>query len=192
MTWKNIDRKVLSQCLYLFLPIRLGNHPIQWVWTVTSAALPSVALHHAQVRLRSELVKVGGPVLVFEGEGFKALGHGFMLLLLRLLLLLLLLSEGETGGDAGRGGAVAGSGPHGGLQHLHGVTPLRGRRDVHLVQGRAGIGHGVCGVGGMLPWRFGRPGFCLAVLWNTADIISEPNKKVTNTNLLNLGQQLLV
>jgi len=45
-------------------------------------------------------VKVGGPVLVFEGEGFKALGHGFMLL---LLLLLLLLGEGITRGDASRG-----------------------------------------------------------------------------------------
>lgn len=67
---------------------------------------------------------------MFQGEGFKALGHGFellLLLLLRLLLLLLLLllGERETGGDAAGGGAVAGSGPHGRLQHLHGVTPLR-------------------------------------------------------------------
>lgn len=101
-------------------------------------------------------------MLVFEGEGFKALGHGFV------LLLLLLLGERKTRGDAGGGGAVAGSGPHGRLQHLHGVAPLGGRRDVHLVQGRAGIGHGV-GVGGVLPWRFWRPGFSFAVLWSTTN-----------------------
>lgn len=115
-------------------------------------------------------------MLVFQGEGFKALGHGFellLLLLLRLLLLLLLLllGERETGGDATGGGAVAGSGPHGRLQHLHGVAPLRRGGDVHLVQGRAGIGHGVgVGVGGgVLPWCFGRPGFSFTVLWRRAD-----------------------
>lgn len=102
-------------------------------------------------------------MLVFQGEGFKALSHGFV-----LLLLLLLLGEGETRGDTGRGGAVAGRGPHGRLQHLHGVTPLRGRRDVHLEQGRAGIGHGV-GVGGVLPRCFRGPGFSFAVLWRTAE-----------------------
>lgn len=105
-------------------------------------------------------------MLVLEGEGFEALCHGFVL----LLLLLLLLGERKTGGDASGGGAVAGSRPHWRLQHLHGVAPLRGRRDVHLVQGRAGIGYGVgVGVGGVLPWCFGRPGFSFAVLWSTTN-----------------------
>lgn len=116
-------------------------------------------------------MKVGGPVLVFEGEGFKALGHGFVLLLLLLLLrlLLLLLGEGKTRGDARRGGAVTGGGPHRRLEHLHGVAPLRGRRDVHLVQGRAGIGHGV-GVG-VLPRCFWGPGFRFAVLVVIPDVM---------------------
>lgn len=98
---------------------------------------------------------------MLDGEGFKALGHRFMLL---LLLLLLLLGEWKTRGDAGGGGAVAGSRPHGRLEHWHGVAPLGRRRDVHLVQGRTGIGHGV-GVGGVLPRCFGRPSFSFAVLW---------------------------
>lgn len=97
-------------------------------------------------------------MLVFEGEGFKALGHGFV-----LLLLLLLLGERKARGDTSGGGAVTGSGPHRRMQHLNGVAPLGGRRDVHLVQGRAGIGHGV-GVGGVLPRCFWRPGFSFAVL----------------------------
>jgi len=133
----------------------------------------------------SVLVKVRGPVLVFEGKRFKALGHGFVLLL--LLLLLLLLGEGETRGDSGGGGAVGGSGPHRRLQHLHGVAPLGGRGDVHLVQGRAGIGHGVV-VGGVLPWRFGRPGFSLAVLLDTVN----GNQQSRKGQLVKKSQQGLI
>lgn len=55
----------------------------------------------------SVLVKIGGPVLMFDGEGFKALADGFV------LLLLLLLGVGrEARGDPGGGRAVTGSGPH--------------------------------------------------------------------------------
>lgn len=110
--------------------------------------------------MRSVLVKVRGPVLGFEGEGFKALGHG-------LFMLLLLLGEGISRGHAGGGGAVAGSGPHRRLQHLHGLAPLGGGgRDAHLVQGRTGIGHGV-GVSGVLPRCFRGPGFRFAFLCST-------------------------
>lgn len=108
-------------------------------------------------------------MLVFDGEGFKALGHGFM-------LLLLLLGEGKTRGDAGGGGAVTCSGPHRRLQHLHGVAPLGGRRDVHLVQGRAGIGHRV-GVGGVLPRCFGRPCFSFAVLVIIAEVMERGGRQ---------------
>lgn len=153
------------------------------MWTVTWTAQPSVTLvTELQIlsgtslstcrSLPSILGKVGGPVLMFEGERLKVFSRGFVLLLLRLLrrrrlrLLLWLLREREARGDASWGGAVAGGGPHRGLQHLHGVTPLRGRRDVHLKQGRAGIGHGV-GVDGVLPRCLRRPGFRFAVLCRT-------------------------
>lgn len=116
----------------------------------------------SSLRLLLVLVEVGRPVLMFDGEGFKALGHVFVLLL--LLLLLLLLGEGETRGDARGRGAIAGSGPHRRLKHLHRITPLRWRRDVHLVQGRAGIRHGVSMSVGVLPRCFGRPGFSFALL----------------------------
>lgn len=98
-------------------------------------------------------------MLGLVGEGLEALADGLLVLLLGLLrrlrpwgrpLLLwrrLLLGEGEAGREAAGGGAVAGRGPHGRLQHLHGVAPLAGGGDVHLVEGRAQVGHGV-GVGG--------------------------------------------
>jgi hypothetical protein len=54
----------------------------------------------------SVLVKVGGPVLMFDGERFKALADGFV------LLLLLLGVVREARGDPGGGRAVTGSGPH--------------------------------------------------------------------------------
>lgn len=101
-------------------------------------------------------MKVRGPVLRFEGEGFEALGHGFV-------LLLLMWTEGKARRDPSGGRAVTGSGPHRRLQHLHGVTPLGGRRHVHLVQGRTGIGHGVC-LSRVLPRCFRGPGFSFAVL----------------------------
>lgn len=101
---------------------------------------------------------------MFDGEGFKALADGFV------LLLLLLLGVGrEARGDPGGGRAVTASGPHRRLQHLHGITPLAGR-DVHLVQGRAWIGHGVVlSVSGVLPWGLRRPSFRFAFLWSRMD-----------------------
>lgn len=96
---------------------------------------------------------------MFDGEGFKALADGFV------LLWLMLLGVGrEARGDPGGGRAVTASGPHRRLQHLHGITPLAGR-DVHLVQGRAWIGHGVVlSVSGVLPWGLRRPSFSFAFL----------------------------
>lgn len=98
-------------------------------------------------------------MLGFEREGFEAFAQD---LVLGNLLLLLLLCEREAGGDPGGWRAVIGCRPHWRLQHLHGIAPLAGG-DGHLVEGRAGIGHGV-GVRGVLPGGFRGPGFRFAVL----------------------------
>lgn len=97
LTWKNIDRKMLSLCVHLMFQLH----------DILKSSCQVVGVRAA---VTSVLVKVRGPVLVFNGEGFESLGYGFV-----LLLLLLLLSEGKTRGDACGGGAVAGCGPHGGL-----------------------------------------------------------------------------
>lgn len=101
-------------------------------------------------------------MLGFEREGFEAFAQDLVLgnLLMLLLLLLLLWCEREAGRDPGGWRAVIGCRPHRRLQHLHGVAPLAGG-DGHLVEGRAGIGHGVRGV---LPRGFRRPCFSFAVL----------------------------
>lgn len=104
-------------------------------------------------------MQVGWSAFVLYREGFKALVHLFVLG--SLLGLLLLLRVGEAGGDAGGRGTVAG--PHGRLEHLHGVAPLA-HRAAHGVQGRALAGQRARHRGCVLPRGLGRPGFGLVVL----------------------------
>lgn len=108
----------------------------------------------------SVLVQVRGPVFRFQREVLEAFSQRFMLR--DLLLLLLLLSEREAGGEAAGRRALIGCWPNRRLQHLHGVAPLAGRY-CHLIEGRAGIGHGV-GVGRVLPRSLRRPCFSFALL----------------------------
>lgn len=104
-------------------------------------------------------MQVGWSALVLHREGFKALVDLFVLGSL-LGLLLLLLGVGEAGGEAG-GAALAG--PHGRLQHLHGVTPLA-HRAAHGVQGRALAGQRAGHGARVLPRGLGRPRFGLVIL----------------------------
>lgn len=106
------------------------------------------------------LVQVRWSAFMLYWERFKALVHLFVLGSL-LGLLLLLLRVGEAGGDAGCRAAVAG--PHGRLEHLHGVAPLA-HRAAHGVQGRALAGQCARHRGCVLPRGLGRPGFGLVIL----------------------------
>lgn len=113
-----------------------------------------------QYEEQSVLVQVRWSALVLHWEGFKALVDLFVLGSL-LGLLLLLLRVGEAGGDGGCRGAV--TGPHGRLEHLHGVTPLA-HRAAHGVQGRALAGQRAGHRGCVLPRGLGRPRFGLVIL----------------------------
>lgn len=104
-------------------------------------------------------MQVRWSAFVLHWERFKALVDLFVLG--SLLGLLLLLRVGKAGGDAGRRRAVAG--PHGRLEHLHGVAPLA-HRAAHGVQGRALAGQRAGHRGCVLPRGLGRPGFGLVIL----------------------------
>lgn len=104
-------------------------------------------------------MQVRWSAFVLHWERFKALVDLFVLG--SLLGLLLLLRVGEAGGDAGCRAAVAG--PHGRLEHLHGVAPLA-HGAAHGVQGRALAGQRAGHRGCVLPRGLGRPRFGLVIL----------------------------